>query len=141
MEQRLRLVQGGQARSDKRMSDRRRLAVPGQIVWKDARGTTRMAAVVTRDVSENGVSVDCLGGMPIPLFSLVYFQIDREARNRPDLPAALRKSSVLSAIFRVGACKQSTGAPSEYALRMLVEPERVVAAKPVVIEPQETRTA
>jgi hypothetical protein len=141
MEQRLRLVQGGQARSDKRMSDRRRLAVPGQIVWKDARGTTRMAAVVTRDVSENGVSVDCLGGMPIPLFRLVYFQIDREARNRPDLPAALRKSSVLSAIFRVGACKQSTGAPSEYALRMLVEPERVVAAKPVVIEPQETRTA
>jgi len=100
-----------------------------------------MAAVVTRDVSENGVSVDCLGGMPIPLFRLVYFQIDREARNRPDLPAALRKSSVLSAIFRVGACKQSTGAPSEYALRMLVEPERVVAAKPVVIEPQETRTA
>jgi hypothetical protein len=141
MEQRLRLVQGGQARSDKRMSDRRRLAVPGQIVWKDARGTTRMAAVVTRDVSENGVSVDCLGGIPIPLFRLVYFQIDREARNRPDLPAALRKSSVLSAIFRVGACKQSTGAPSEYALRMLVEPERVVAAKPVVIEPQETRTA
>src|SRR5262245_10963883 len=141
MEQRLRLVQGGQPRSDKRMADRRRLAVPGQIVWKDARGTTRMAAVVTRDVSETGVSVDCIGGMPIPLFRLVYFQIDREARNRPDLPAALRKSSVLSAIFRVGTCKQSTGAPSEYALRMLVEPERVVAAKPVVIEPQETRTA
>ena len=143
MEQRLRLVQGGhQSRSsEKRTSERRRVAVPGQIVWKDARGTTRMAAVVTRDVSENGVSVDCLGGMPIPLFRLVYFQIDREARNRPDLPAALRKSSVLSAIFRVGACKQSTGAPSEYALRMLVEPERVVAAKPVVIEPQETRTA
>ena len=141
MEQRLRLVQGVQPRADKRASERRRIAVPGQIVWKDARGTTRMTAVVTRDVSENGVSVDCLGGMPIPLFRLVYFQLDCEARNRPDLPAALRKSSVLSAVFRVGDCRQATGAPSEYALRMLVEPERIAAKAPVVAEAQETRTA
>jgi hypothetical protein len=123
MEQRLRLVQGGQPRVDKRTSERRRLNVPGQIVWKDARGTTRMASVVTRDVSDNGVSVECLGGTPIPLFRLVYFQVDRDARNRPDLPAALRKTSVLSAIFRVGPCQQATGAPSDYALRMLVEPQ------------------
>jgi len=123
MEQRLRLVQGGQPRFEKRSSERRRLNVPGQIVWKDARGTTRMASVVTRDVSEHGVSVDCLGGTPIPLFRLVYFQIDREARGRADLPAALRKTSVLSAIFRVGPCQQATGAPSDYALRMLVEPQ------------------
>jgi hypothetical protein len=47
------------------------------------------------------VSVDCLGGTPIPQYRLVYFQVDREARNRPDLPLALRKSSVLSAVFRV----------------------------------------
>src|SRR5262245_59538520 len=71
MEQRLRLVQGGQPRFEKRSSERRRLNVPGQIVWKDARGTTRMASVVTRDVSEHGVSVECLGGTPIPLFRLV----------------------------------------------------------------------
>jgi len=59
MEQRLRLVQGGQQppRSDKRTSERRSLAVPGQIVWKDARGNTKLAAVITRDVSEHGVSV------------------------------------------------------------------------------------
>jgi hypothetical protein len=123
MEQRLRLVQGGQPRFEKRASERRRLNVPGQIVWKDARGTTRMASVVTRDVSDNGVSVECLGGTPIPLFRLVYFQIDRDARTRADLPAALRKTSVLSAIFRVGPCQQATGAPSDYALRMLVEPQ------------------
>jgi hypothetical protein len=129
MEQRLRLVQGGQARTDKRATDRRRVAVPGQIVWKDAKGTTRMAPVVTRDVSEFGVNVGCLGGMPIPLYRLVYFQIDRTARQRPDLPAALRKTSVLSAVFRVGECQQSTGAPSDYALRLLVEPER--KARPV----------
>jgi hypothetical protein len=128
MEQRLRLVQGGQSRSDKRAAERRRLEVPGQIVWKDARGTTRMASVVTRDVSEHGVCVECLSGTPIPQYRLVYFQIDRDSRHRPELPAALRKTSVLSAVFRVGACQQATGAPTEYALRLLVEPERKVTA-------------
>lgn len=129
MEQRLRLVQGGQQlREDKRTSARRPLAVPGQIVWKDAKGTTRMASVVTRDVSEHGVAVECLSGAAIPLYRLVYFQIDREARNRPDLPAALRKANVLSAVFRVGTCSAATGAPAEYALRLLVEP--VSAAQP-----------
>lgn len=129
VEQRLRLVQSGHAR-EKRNSERRPLVVPGQIVWKDARGTTRLASVVTRDVSEHGVAVDCLNGAAIPLYRLVYFQIDRDARHRPDLPAALRKSNVLSAVFRVGACSEVTGAPSEYALRLLVEPMRAQDARP-----------
>jgi hypothetical protein len=129
MEQRLRLVQGTQPRTPRR-AERRRIAVPGQIVWKDARGITRIARVITRDVSDLGVSVECLGGIPIPLFRLVYFQVDREARLRPDLPAALRKSSVLSAVFRVGPCRQATGAPSDYALRLLIEPARVASSVP-----------
>jgi hypothetical protein len=131
MEQRLRLVQGGHGRAERRASERRHLEVPGQIVWKDAKGTTRIASVVTRDVSELGVSVECLGGTPIPRYRLVYFQVDREARHRADLPAALRKQSVLSAVFRVGPCRQSTGAPSDYALRLLVEPERKVNTAPL----------
>jgi hypothetical protein len=131
MEQRLRLVQGGQGRSEKRASERRRLEVPGQIVWKDARGTTRMASVVTRDVSEHGVLVECLSGTPIPQYRLVYFQVNRDSRCGAELPAALRKNSVLSAVFRVGPSQQSTGAPSYYALRLLVEPERKVAAAPI----------
>ena len=124
MEQRLRLVQGSvPTRSEKRASERRPLAVPGQIVWKDVRGTTRMASVVTRDVSDCGVSVECLQGPAIPLYRIVYFQVDSSARSRTDLPLALRKPTVLSAIFRVGSCSQRTGAPSEYALRLLIEPE------------------
>lgn len=123
MEQRLRLVQSS-GRYEKRGVDRHHVAVPGQILWKDVRGTTRMASVVTRDVSEHGVSVDCLGGTPIPLYRLVYFQVDRDARSRAELPATLRKSSVLSAVFRVGPCSDVTGAPTEYALRLLVQPER-----------------
>jgi hypothetical protein len=125
MEQRFRLVQGGhQARSDKRASERRRLSVPGQIVWKDARGNTKLAAVMTRDVSEHGVAVECLNGAAIPLYRLVYFQVDRDARHSSDLPPALRKPNVLSAIFRVGTDSPATGAPQEYALRLLVEPAR-----------------
>ena len=125
MEQRLRLVQGGQQpRSEKRTSERRSVAVPGHIVWKDARGNTKLTEVVTRDVSENGVAVECLNGAAIPLYRLVYFQVDREARHQPDLPEALKKPNVLSAVFRVGADNRATGAPSEYALRLLVEPAR-----------------
>ena len=122
MEQRLRLVGG--SRYEKRNEDRHPIAVPGQILWKDSKGNTRMAAVVTRDVSAHGVSVDCRGGTPIPLYRLVYFQVDRAARDRTDLPAPLRKSTVLSAIFRVGPVSNDTGAPTGYALRLLVEPER-----------------
>ena len=128
MEQRLRLVQGTPTRVEKRVAERRPLAVPGQIVWKDARGTTRMASVVTRDVSDSGVSVECLQGPAIPLYRIVYFQVDRSARCRQDLPASLRGSNVLSAVFRVGACSQATGTPGDYALRLLVEPQRKPAA-------------
>lgn len=125
MDQRFRLVQGGhQSRSEKRTSERRRLAVPGQIVWKDARGNTKLASVMTRDVSDHGVSVECLNGAAIPLYRLVYFQVDRDARHTANLPDALRKPNVLSAIFRVGDDNRATGAPSEYALRLLVEPAR-----------------
>jgi hypothetical protein len=34
-------------------------------------------------------------------------------------------------VFRVGPCRQATGAPSDYALRLLVEPERKVTATPL----------
>src|SRR3954469_16539009 len=101
MEQRLRLVQGG-SRYEKRTEDRHRIEVPGQILWKDAKGNTRVASVKTRDVSPHGVSVDCLGGTAIPMFSLVFFQIDRAARSRTGLPAPLAKARVLLGGFRVG---------------------------------------
>jgi hypothetical protein len=139
MEQRLRLVQGGhQSKSDKRTSERRHVAVPGQIVWKDARGNTKLTSVMTRDVSDYGVSVECLNGAAIPLYRLVYFQVDRDARQHADLPTALRKPNVLSAVFRIDADNQSIGGPSGYALRLLVEPARAAQAAP---KPQVSLTA
>jgi hypothetical protein len=138
MEQRLRLVQG--SRYEKRTEDRLPIEVPGQILWKDAKGNTRVASVVTRDVSAHGVSVECLGGTPIPMYRLVYFQVDRAARGRADLPAVLRKSSVLSAIFRVGAVSDVTGAPANYALRLMVEPERQSSVSHATWESEAERT-
>lgn len=130
MEQRLRLVQGTGGRAEQRSSERRGVQVPGQIAWKDGRGQTRMVAVVTRDVSEHGVSFECRSPLRIPLYRLVYFQVDRHVRNRPDVPATLRKQSVLAAVFRVGSSNDVTGTPTEYALRLLVEPARAAASAP-----------
>jgi hypothetical protein len=55
----------------------------------------------------------------------------------------LRKTSVLSAVFRVGAVSDVTGAPADYALRLMVEPERRSAATHVSweSETEHTRTA
>ena len=128
MEQRLRLVQGTASRGDNRASERRRVAMPGQIVWKDAKGATRMAPVMTRDVSDHGVRFECTVPAAIPLYRLVYFQLDRDVRHCPELPASLRKSNVLCAVFRVGESSPETGAPTEYALRVLAEPDRRPAA-------------
>ena len=122
MEQRLRLVQGKGGAVEKRSAERRKVQVPGQIAWKDGRGQTCIAAVVTRDISEHGVSIECRTGLVVPLYRLVYFQVDKHARNRPDVPATLRKQSVLSAVFRVGPSNETTGTPTEYGLRLLVEP-------------------
>jgi hypothetical protein len=150
MEQRLRLVQNSGRPYEKRLDDRIRLSVPGQIIWKDAKGATKMAAVVTRDVSEHGVRVECTAAAPIPLYRLVYFQVDREARHRSDLPAVLRKAHVLSAVFRVGPVSDLTGAPTEYALRLLVEPGRQAGSTteptwhpvpPSQAQPSHSRTA
>jgi hypothetical protein len=126
MDQRFRLIQGATRRP--RSAERRPVQVAGQLVWKDARGTTRLSRVVTRDVSETGVAVECINGSPIPLYRLVYFQVDRNDRHHAGLPEALRRSPVLAAVYRVAPCQEETGIPAGYALRLLVEPQAMTAA-------------
>jgi hypothetical protein len=130
MEQRLRLIQGSAGRPASQYAERRPVQVPGQIVWKDHRGQTQMAAVVTRDVSETGVRIECRTGVSIPLYRLVYFQVDRLSRHHADLSPSLRKQNVLSAVFRVGPSNETTGTPTEYGLRLLVEPPVPVSQAP-----------
>ena len=58
MEQSLRLVPGTTpGREEKRTARRQSLAVPGQIVWKDARGTTRMASVDSRQTMKSALPI------------------------------------------------------------------------------------
>jgi len=81
----------------------------------------RFATVVTRDVSEQGVYLECRGSQAIPLHRLVYLQLEREARELSTLPSALLDGRVLSAVYRVGPCEPATGTPSGYALRLLLD--------------------
>jgi hypothetical protein len=107
-----------------RIGERRRICVPGRLTWRDASGTLRFASVVTRDVSDVDAFVECQVPASIPLYRLVHFQIERPARECGELPRVLQQGKVLSAVYRVGPYKSSTGTPHGYALRLLVEPQQ-----------------
>jgi hypothetical protein len=107
-----------------RIGTRRKVRVPGRLTWRDSSGTLRFVSVVTRDVSDVDAFVECQMPASIPLYRLVHFQIERPARDCSDLPGVLRQGKVLSAVYRVGPYKSSTGTPQGYALRLLVEPAR-----------------
>ena len=77
---------------------------------------------MTKDVSEAGVFVECDAGAAIPLYRLVHLQVERSANVNQQLPSRLREGRVLSAVWRVAPCRRSTGTPSGYALRFLVDP-------------------
>jgi hypothetical protein len=104
-----------------RIGNRRKVTLPARLTWRDASGTLRFVSVVLRDVSDVDAFVECQVPASIPLYRLVHFQVERPARDGQDLPAILREGKVLSAIYRVGPYKTSTGTPSGYALRLLVE--------------------
>ncbi|PYR68492.1 MAG: hypothetical protein DMF88_09145 [Acidobacteria bacterium] len=82
-----------------RIGSRRKVRVPGRLTWRDSSGTLRFVSVVTSDVSDLDVFVECQVPASIPLYRLVHFQIERGARECDGLPAG-------------------------YALRLLVEPSR-----------------
>jgi hypothetical protein len=86
---------------------------------------------MTRDVSEVDAFVECQVPASIPMYRLVHLQIEKSARDHGDLPRALQQGKVLTAVYRVGPCKSSTGTPEGYALRLMVEPATMrVAARP-----------
>ena len=115
-------------------SPRLAITVPARITWKDASGAVRFASVTTRNVSETGVFVECEAGAAIPLYRLVHLQLERNAAANTQLPARLRDGRVLSAVWRVAPCRKSTGTPSGYALRFLVDPqvEHVAINSPIL---------
>ena len=106
-----------------RAAERRPLMLPARLTWKDNWGATRFASVVTRNVSEYGVFVECQTAVSIPLYRLVQFQLERDVRDADPLPASLRHGRVLSAVYRVTSAGPSTGRQG-LALRLMVEPKR-----------------
>ena len=56
------------AAGNQRTAERRSVAVPARLTWKDQRGTTRFASVVTRNVSDFGVYVECQSPISIPVY-------------------------------------------------------------------------
>jgi hypothetical protein len=109
----------------KRASERRPVMLPARLTWKDQRGATRFATVVTRNVSDFGVFVECPSALSIPLFRLVQFQLERDARDSDNLPPSLRQGRILSAVYRVTPASRST--PQGLALRLMVDPRRAAA--------------
>jgi hypothetical protein len=115
-------------------AERRALVLPGRVTWKDVRGTTRFASVMTRNVSDTGIFIEWNESTSIPLYRLVSFQIERDARSVEGLPPALRSGRVLSAVYRQGSFQRRTGTPEGYGLRLLVEPVARGAAAPEPVE-------
>ena len=106
-----------------RIGHRRQVRVPGRLTWRDASGTLRFASVVTADVSEVDAFVECQVPTSIPLYRLVHFQVERTAPDVTRLPEPLQRGGkVLSAVYRVGPYRSSTGTPSGYAIRLLIDP-------------------
>lgn len=108
---------------DHRGVERRAVAFPARLTWKDQRGATRFASVVTRNVSDYGVYVECQSVVSIPLYRLVQFQLERDVREADALPDTFRQGRMLSAVYRVSAPTR-TGKPQGLALRLMVDPKR-----------------
>jgi hypothetical protein len=119
--------------NNSRSSERRSLLIPARLTWKDQRGTTRFASVVTRNVSDHGVYVECLSPFSIPLFRLVQFQLERDARESEPVPATFKHGRMLSAVYRVTPATPSGGRQG-LALRLMVDPKRRAADQHSVAE-------
>ena len=113
---------------ENRSNDRRIVSMPARLTWKDARGATRFASVMARNVSQFGVYVECPSPVSIPLYRLVQLQIERGGSDAA-LPFPLQQGRVLSAVYRVSP--PSPLKPQGLALRMMVDPRRAVASQQV----------
>jgi hypothetical protein len=110
-----------------RSAERRSVSLPARLTWKDQRGTTRFATVMTRNVSDFGVYVECQSPVSIPLYRLVQFSLERDVRDGDALPGALHQGRILSAVYRV--TPPTSSRLQGLALRLMVDPKRAVAVQ------------
>jgi hypothetical protein len=114
----------GVTTQNKRSAERKTVALPARLTWKDHRGATRFAAVVARNVSDFGVYVECPSPVSIPLYRLVHFQLERDVRQSDALPASFLQGRILSAVYRV--TPPASSKPQGLALRLMVDPRQMV---------------
>ena len=112
--------------ANKRGTARLDVTLPARLTWKDQRGATRFATVVTRNVSDLGVYVECQSPVSIPLFRLVQFQLERDVCDSAALPGSLQQGRVLGAVYRVSPPSKSQ--PQGLALRLMIDPRRAAVA-------------
>jgi len=110
-----------------RAAERTAATLPVRLTWKDARGTVRFATAVTRNISAYGMYVECHSPIALPLYRLVYVQIDREGLNSPAVPPAFLRGRVLSAVYRVNPASVSNR--HGLALRLMLDPRCAAAAE------------
>lgn len=106
-----------------RAAERIPMALPARLMWKDQRGTTRFASVVTRDVSEFGAYVECPSPISLPVYRLVQFQLEKDATAADRVPDSLRHGRLTAAVYRVTP-PNAQGRGQGFALRLMVEPKR-----------------
>jgi hypothetical protein len=123
------LFSSSELTNEQRLAERQPLELAGRVVWKDVRGTTRFNSVVIRNVSETGAYIENVSGSAIPRYRLVSLQAERP-EHADALPPLFRQGKILSAVYRVGPLRPTTGTPEGYGLRLLVEPRRRMAAAP-----------
>ena len=109
-----------------RSAERRNVALPARLTWKDQRGATRFATVMTRNISDYGVYVECQSPVSIPLYRLVQFQLERDVRDSDALPGTLHQGRILSAVYRV--TPPSASRLQGLALRLMIDPRRTAVA-------------
>jgi hypothetical protein len=112
--------------TNKRCAERRAIAMPARLSWKDSRGRDNVVSVVTRDVSDLGVFVESRTALSIPLYRLVHFQIETGLRVAADLPRFLARGRVLTAVYRISGAEDDRH--HGLALRLIQEPGDGVAA-------------
>jgi hypothetical protein len=106
-----------------RNSERVAIALPARLMWKDQRGATRFASVMTRNVSEFGAYVECASPLPLSLYKLVQFQLERDVNSADALPPSLKHGRIFAAVYRVKG-PDARGRGQGLALRLMVEPTR-----------------
>ena len=132
----VRLPAGGNPSGNvSRRRDGARLVVtlPALLIWNDRRGITRRAYAVTRNVSDQGVYIECSSGVSIPLYRLVLFGLERHVRHANRLPECLRQGHILSAVYRVTVPKSSDDRVG-LALRLIVGLSQAEAAHHAAME-------